>query len=247
MTRSILRASLLTSAAMLGALYVMPVHAEDPTISPTGTRLDISAQSSVKSNPDVAVLNVAVVTKAPTAEAVRDENAKKMTAAFALLKAKKISPNDYQTSGINLNPDYVYEEKQPPKISGYQAVNNLTIKLHKLDQVSEVIDALVGAGINQISGPTFSIDDPETLLNKARQDAIKKAAARAGLYAQATGLKVQRIVAISENSNVGVPPSYPMMKAMRMEAGASDTASTPVAPGQVDLDVTVNVTYELGK
>lgn len=245
MKHSLIKAPLFATALLLSA--ALPACAQqESNISPTGTKLDISAQSSIKANPDVATLQVGVVTKAPTAEAARAENAKKMTAAFALLKDKKISANDYQTSGINLNPDYVYEEKQPPKIAGYQAVNNLTIKLRNLDQASEVIDALVGAGINQINGPTFTIDDPEALLNKARQDAIKKAAARADIYAQATGLKVQRIVAISENSNVGMPPVYPMAKMMRMEA-AGDAAATPVAPGQVDLDVTVNVTYELSK
>jgi uncharacterized protein YggE len=231
-------------ATLLTSVYGV-AHAQEPAISPTGTRLDVSAQSAIQASPDIATLQIGVVTKAATAEQARKENAQKMNTAFAILKEKNIDAKDYQTTGVNLSPDYVYEKEKAPRIAGYQAVNNLNVKLRDLDKVSDVIDALVAKGVNQINGPNFNVDKPETFLNKARQDAMKKADDRARVYAQATGLRVQRIVSISENANMAMPRPY-MMKAA-MAADTVSMESTPVAPGQIDLDVTVNVVYELNK
>ena len=215
---------------------------ELPTI--TGTRLDINAQAQIKAKPDTATIQASVVTKGATAQAARQENAQKMQAAFKMLKDKKIAEGDMQTSGLTLNPDYVYAEKQAPKIAGYQAVNTLTITVHDLAQAPEIVDGLITNGINQLNGPNFSVGEPETFLNKARQQAMQKARARADVYVQATGLKVKRIVSISENANMGAPVPYMMMAKAARAPEAAD-ASTPIAPGQVDMDVTVNVTYEL--
>lgn len=239
-----LRSRLPVWAALLALTAAGPAHAQDAP-SLTGTRLDINAQAQVKAKPDVATFTAGVVTKAASAEAARLENAKKMQAVFASLKEKKIPEADMQTSGLTINPDYIYAEGKAPTISGYQAVNTLTLRVRNMDKISDVIDALIKNGINQMNGPMFSIDQPEPLMNKARQEAIQKARARAELYANATGLKIKRIIAISENANMGNPIPYPMMARASMMKAESADAATQVAPGQVDLDVTVNVSYEL--
>lgn len=233
------------TAATLSAFALGCAQAQENNISPTGTRLDISAQSTLQARPDIATLQIGVVTKAQTADQARKDNAQKMNAAFAILKEKKIDSQDYQTTGLNLSPDYVYEKNQAPRIAGYQASNNLTVKIRDLDKVSDVIDALVASGVNQINGPNFSVEKPEIFLNRARQDAMKQADERARVYAEATGLRITRIVSISEHANMGMPRPYMMKAAIAPQAASAD--STPVAPGHVDLDVTVNVTYELGK
>ena len=234
----------LNALAILGVATCLaaPAYAQDCALE--GTRLDINAQATVKAEPDIAMLNAAVVTIAPTAEQARLENAKKMQAVFAQFKGLKIAEKDIQTSGLNVNPQYVYAEKQAPRIDGYQATNNITLKLRDMDNVSKAVDVLIKNGINQLNGPSFTIDDPEVLMNKARQTAMQKARQRAELYASATGLKIRRIVSISENANMGQPIPYRAMAKMAMAAESAD-AATPIASGQVDLDVTVNVTYEL--
>jgi uncharacterized protein YggE len=234
--------------AVIAALSVLPVmvQAEDNSVSATGTRLDINAQATVKVKPDIATVSAGVVTKAATPQEARELNAQKMQSVFTALKAKKINEADMQTSGLTINPDYVYEQNQAPKITGYQANNSLTIRLKDMDKIGDVIDALIKNGINQFNGPAFSLDNPETATDQARRNALEKARKRAELYASATGLKIKRIVAISENTNMGMP--VPMMMMAKASAGRemADT-STPIATGQVDVDVTVNVTYELGQ
>ena len=43
----------------------------------------------------------------------------------AALKRAGIADRDIQTSSINLNPEYRYDENQPPVLTGYRASNNV--------------------------------------------------------------------------------------------------------------------------
>jgi uncharacterized protein YggE len=104
-----------------------------------------------------------------------------------------------------------------------------------------VLDALVASGANQVNGPNFEIDQPEAVYDEARQSALKLAQARAAMYAQSLGLRVRRIVSISEGG--GFQPPMPMMKAMAMDARME---SAPVSPGESTLGASLDVVFELG-
>ncbi len=207
--------------------------------------IDISAEASVKATPDIADISAGVVTTAPTAAAALEANAKSMTAVFKALKDAGIEDKDIQTSGLSVNPQYNYEEKKAPTITSYQAVNNVSVVFRDLKSTGKIIDTLVSQGANQINGPTFSVDKPEAALDQARVEAITKAKKRAELYAQAAGVKIKRILSISENFNSGMPPIRPMM--MRAEKAMDMAASSPIAAGNVNLSVTVNIRFELAE
>jgi len=227
------------STPLIGA---RAAHAEVPMRSDPPITLSVSTQAQVLAVPDIATLSAGVMTQAPTAQAAMGDNARQMTQVMAALKAAGIADRDIQTAGLNLQPQYDYRNDQPPRLIGYQAVNTLSVTVRKLDRIGATLDALVGKGVNQISGPTFTVDKPEALLDKARADAVTKAMARARLYAQAAGLKVRRVLSITEGG--AMPPPMPI-EGVRMRAMAADAAPTPVSPGQVDLVATVNVTFEL--
>jgi uncharacterized protein len=109
-------------------------------------------------------------------------------------------------------------------------------------KMGKVLDALVASGANQINGPSFGIDDPEPLLDKARIDALKQAQARASTYAGTLGLRVRRIVSISEGGG-GMPSPMPRMAMMKAESDSS----TPVAAGESSVSVQLDVVFELGR
>ena len=224
--------ALLMSAAPLAA---------QPAAAPT--LLTVAAEGRVERAPDVADLSAGVVTQAKTANEALRLNAQRMTTVIAALKRAGIADRDIQTSGLNLNPQYLYRENQPPQLTGYQVMNNVSVRVRDLDNMGRTIDALVAQGSNQINGPSFRLDKPDVALDEARVAAIKKARDRAELYARATGLRVGRIAHISETGGM-VPPPYPMPVA-RMESMAAKDASTPIAPGEVEASLTVNVTFEL--
>ncbi len=220
-----------------------PVLAQE-TAAVSGTTLEVSAQSNINAPPDMATISSGVVTNALTADAAMQENAKKMNAVFAAVKAAGVAEKDMQTSGINLYPQYDYKQNnEQPRITGYQANNNVSVILRDLKNVGPVLDALVKEGSNQLNGPTFGIENQDEFLDKARAEAVKKARKRAEIYASAAGMTVKRIIAISESTGYNQPPVYPMMKAMAMDGGAR--AETPVASGEVGMSVTVNVKFEL--
>ena len=207
-----------------------------------GTLLSVSASAESSRVPDVAALSTGVVTQAADANAALRANSQQMAKVVAAIKAAGIAERDIQTSGININPQYRYAENQPPTITGYQASNTVNIKVRDVARLGQVLDALVASGANQVNGPSFEIDEPEAVYDEARQAALKKAQARAEMYATSLGLRVRRIVSISEGG--GFQPPMPMMKAMAMDARME---SAPVSPGETTLSANLDVVFELGR
>ncbi len=246
MTRKPLRLLLLASALALGTAAMTTASAQTapPSIAAPsdGTLLSVSASANATRVPDVASLSTGVVTQAADANAALKANSTQMNKVVAAIRAAGIAERDIQTSGININPQYRYAENQPPTITGYQASNTVNIKVRDIAKLGEVLDALVASGANQVNGPSFEIDQPEAAYDEARQAALKKAQARAEMYAKSLGLRVRRIVSISEGG--GFRPPMPMMKAMAMDARAE---SAPVAPGETTLSANLDVVFELGR
>jgi uncharacterized protein YggE len=201
--------------------------------------IEIVAEAESRSAPDIATINAGVVSTAETAAAAMSDNRTKMNAVFEALKAAGIEGKDMQSAGISISPQYRYEQNQAPVVTGYQASNSVNVIVRDLAGLGGVIDALVAQGMNQLNGPNFDVENKDEALDRARADAVKKARARAELYASAAGVTLGPLVKISEQVSVNQPP-YPMM---RMAAASAEAASTPVAPGEVALGVTVNVTY----
>lgn len=237
----------LASALVLASLAGMPVRAQ-PVLPPPGSSmamppqmLQLSVQSDVRAAPDMALISAGVMTMAPTAQAAMTENNRQMTAVMAALKKAGIAARDIQTTAVNLSPQFRYVDNQPPQLTGYQASNMVEVRVMALDRIGATLDALVSQGANQINGPNFSVRNADALLDQARAEAVKKGIARAQVYANAAGLKVVRLLSISEGGMM--PPPMPMM---RQSAMAMDAAGPPVAPGQVGLSASVSMTFELG-
>ncbi len=210
-----------------------------------GTLLSVSAQADSKRVPDVATISAGVVTQAADANAAMRQNAEQMAKVVAAIKAAGIAERDVQTSGISINPQYKYVENQAPEITGYQASNTVSLKVRDIAKLGKVLDTLVAQGANQVNGPNFEVDKPDEAYDEARRAALEKAQARAEMYAKTMGLKVRRVVSISENGGSFPRPPMPMMAMSRSkEAYAGDTS---VSPGETTLSMTLDVVFELGR
>lgn len=210
-----------------------------------GTLLNVSAEAEARRVPDVATISAGVVTQAADGNAAMRQNAEQMDKVMAAIRAAGIADKDIQTSGIGLNPQYRYAENEAPRITGYQARNTVSLKVRDISKLGKVLDALAATGANEINGPSFEIDQPEPVRDEARLAALKKAQARAETYAKALGLRVRRIVSISEGGGGGLRPPMPMMA---MAAGrAKAEMDTSVSPGETSLSVSLDVVFELGK
>lgn len=237
----------LAAAATLACLLAAPALAQVPIATPAtvptaATFLTVVAEGEVTRTPDVAELSGGVVTTAPTAAAAMAANARAMTAVVAALRAAGVAERDIQTRGLGLQATYSYEERQQ-RLTGYQATNTVALRLRDIAKAGTLLDALVKAGANQISGPSFRLDKPEAALDEARVQAVTTARARATLYAQAAGMTVKRIESISEAGDLGTPDPQPML--MRAAKAEMADAAPPVAPGEVNLGVRLTVRFEL--
>ena len=230
----------LLAAAAMAAPVAAP--AQTSMVQPiAGTRLDVSASGEVTRVPDVAIISTGVVTRAATASAAIQQNAARMERVRAALKRAGIEDKDIQTSSINLNPEYTYQQNKAPVLNGYSASNQVSVRFRDIAKTGEILDALVAQGANQINGPNLTIDKPEQALDEARLKAVANGRARADLYARALGMRVVRLLSVSESGGYAAPPPMPVY-AM---AERSSDASTKIDPGEQKVSVSVAMSFEL--
>jgi len=230
-------------AALLGAV-ALPAAAQAQqsaiTQSISGTRLDVSAVGESTRVPDVAVISSGVVSRAQTASAALADTSAKMDRVRAALKRAGVADRDIQTSNVSLNPEYRYPDNQAPQLVGYTATNSVTVRFKDIRASGKILDALVAQGANQINGPNLVVDKPEAALDEARAKAIATGRARAELYARSLGMRIARIVAVSDTGSNYAPPPMPVMMEARMAS-----AQTKIEPGEQKLQVSVAMTFEL--
>ena len=230
----------LAAFAALALLPASPVTGQ--AIAPAapalaGTRLDISATGEVSRVPDIVRITAGVATQAPTAAEALRRNAVLMATVRAALARAGIADRDIQTQSLALSA--VRNNGYPrDQITGYSVSNELIIRFREVSRAGPVLDALVAAGVNEIRGPLLGFDNPEAALDEARGIAITTARARAQLYAQSLGMRVKRVVLVSEAVRYGAPgDGYANMNVTN--------ASTAIDVGSRRLSATVNVTFEL--
>ncbi|MCI4589829.1 SIMPL domain-containing protein [Sphingobium sp. BYY-5] len=243
-----MKSALALMALSAAALPVAAVAQTSVTIAETAPVVTLNVTESVEAAPDVATVGTGVQSRAPTAAQAMRDNATKTESLIAALAKAGIAKKDIQTSGINLGAQYDYNNRDGdasgPRFLGYEASNQLTVKLHDVRQVGKLLDAMVTAGATNVNGPSFSIENPAPLQAQARANALKSAKAQADFYAQAAGYRSARLLSISESNSGGNPP-MPMMASARFKAEAA--ADTPVEPGQVSASVSLTVQYALEK
>ncbi|NBB23998.1 DUF541 domain-containing protein [Porphyrobacter sp. SLTP] len=213
-------------------------------IAATGPVVELNVYESVDVAPDTATIGAGVTTEAPTATEALRQNSAEMQKVIARIKALGVAEKDIQTTGINLNARYDYDQATQRQVfRGYMASNRVSVILRKIDDTGRVLDALVEAGANDINGPSFSIDDDTAAKDAARKRAVERAQAQAKAYAAMLGYDGAKVLAISEGMTGNSP--MPQMAEMRLSATKVDAA--PVQPGMVQAGVNISITYELVK
>ncbi|MES2441730.1 MAG: SIMPL domain-containing protein [Pseudomonadota bacterium] len=228
----------------LAAFAALPAGAQEmphpPMPLPDGTLLEIAAEGHSTRVPDMAVIQAGVVTQAPTAAAALAQNNAQMARVNAALRAAGVAERDIQTANISLQPQYRERKNgEPQEIYAYQAQNRVTIRFRDVAKAGGILDILVREGSNTVSGPDLVTSQPMEALNEARVDAVAKARARAELYARAAGLRVERILSISDAASRG----YEVMGNNGRYAGVMNAAE--ISAGEQDINVTVTMRFLL--
>ena len=195
----------------------------------------VTGEATVAIAPDAAVIRIGVTSQEKTAREASDANAKQMTAVLAAIKDTGIAERDIQTSRLSLQPQYDPNKGGNARLTGFQANNQVTVRIRDIDKLATVLDRAIASGANEMSGIEFVVSEQSKVLDQARDDAIADARRKAELYAKAAGAKLGSVVSISEE---GPAPQPHPIQAMR--AGA-----VPIAPGEQTLRSIVTVSFEL--
>lgn len=215
---------------------------------PRGTRIMVNALGTASRAPEQAVVSLAVETAARSAREAAEQNAERMTRLVAALRRLDIPEDQIRTVAYNMYPEYrQWDGRDPeqanrqPEIIGYRVTNMVNVTVDGASRAGAVIDAALAAGANRVEGLGFQLRDTDAVRAEALREAMTKARAEAELLAGAAGLTLGAPVEISTSFGY-MPPPMPMMMMQRDMAGAAPPP-TPVQPGAVEIQATVNVVY----
>ena len=203
----------------------------------------ITGEGKVVGVPDIAKVQLGYNVEKKTVADAQKNNTEKMNALVKKLKNDfKIDSKDIQTTNYNISPMYDwFDGKQ--KLRGYQVSQNLSVKIRYLERVSQILEEAGNAGLNQVGGLYFEIDDPEKLKQEAREKALKQAKEKAEALAKVAEVKLGRIISFSESA----PQSYPIYReyGLMKADGVGGESAPAVEAGSADITVMVAVEYEI--
>lgn len=234
-------------AAAVAAVFL----AAGPALAePRIPTLNANGEGYVMVAPDIAIVTIGVTTRAETARAALDQNNAETAKVIETIRAAGIADKDIGTSGFGVTP--VYEPQPPertggdgmgeaPKIVGYQVDNGVTVTVREIGTSGALLDKVVTAGANRISGIAFDVADPQGATDEAMKAAIADARRKAELMATAAGVKIVRVLDVSGGG--GMPM---FARAERMDLSAAPQA-VPVMPGEARVQANANITFEIAE
>jgi uncharacterized protein len=210
-----------------------------PTPDPKIPTIQVTGTGSVQVKPDTASISIGVSTEDGNAQNAVSRNNAATAKVISELEAAAIEKKDLKTSNFSVYPQYRTEGSDKHPIVTYRASNTVTVTVHNLDKVGDILTKAVAAGSNQISGPNFSVSDAEKYLTEARKKAVENAIAKASAYANAAGLKLGSILSMVEEG--AATPVY----APRSASFSAAAAPVPVEAGEESIQARILLVVEL--
>ena len=205
-------------------------------------RLTVGGQGQATTQPDLATIGLGVSTRAASAAEAMAKNAEAQAKVIETLKTAGIEARDIQTSALNLAPVMDYADNgQPPKLTGYAAQNSVTVRMRDIAGLGALLDKLIASGSNELGGISFSREDMTATENEARVKAVADARRRAEIMAEAAGMKLGPLVALSDVPMDAGPMPMPRM-AMAADA---KMGGAPIEAGELTVTTNVTAVYAL--
>jgi uncharacterized protein YggE len=207
--------------------------------------IGVSGTGRVSVTPDTAIASIGVEITAPTLAEATKEASEKMTAVVNAIKAAGVDAKDIQTTSYNVYPlTNSPKEGETPKITAYRVSNIVTVKVRKIADLGTILDGALEAGANSVNSVFFTVNDPSKAQDEARTAAVKEAMAKAQTLATAAGVKVGKIISISDIQG-GVIPYYrsSVFESVPAQAGGAG----PVESGSTEIVATVEMHFEIAQ
>jgi len=230
--------------------YALALATALAATAPTGRSISVSGNAQVNVAPDIVQFLLAVETSDKTiakSKAANDDRVKQTLATAAKLG---IDAKDTQTDRISIEPYWdntSYNRRNAP--DGYTVKRTIALKLRDIKRFEDVLTAMLDAGVNRVEGIDFQTSELRKNRDNARTMAINAAKEKATALASQLGMKVGKPASISESGGWSYSSSstsrYAAMSQNVVSAGPAGEGSNGFAPGQIAIEATVAVTFDL--
>lgn len=239
--------------AACGLLVALVLAARGPALAAGSPQINVvtnaqiapgivtTGDATVKIKPDIAVITVGAVAQAATAQDAQSGAAERIARILERAKTLGIAAADTKSAGYDIEPQYAYGPNQPPRITGYQATQRLTLTLRDVNLAGKTLDALVQGDAANTVGIQLTLDDPKPAQASARSLAIADARAKADAMATAAGVHLGRVIAVSDLAS----PRPQSFIAYDRAAAPAPQAQTQIPVGDLDVVVHVQVQFEI--
>lgn len=240
----VMRAALTGAVVVVGFTAIAPMTIEAQGMHAMPPHVVVSASEEVDVAPDRAHLSVSVETRGRTSQLASQDNARIAAAILESLQRAGIAAAQIRTIGLTVNPEYRYPEGGGrPTVVGYQARNSVEVEIRNLSRVGSVVDAALAAGATNISGPSFTLANPDSARREALATAVRRAQADAEVMARAAGQRLGTVLELTSGGGMEQPmfDRSPML----MSARAEGAVETPVSTGMIKVRASVTMRIQL--
>jgi uncharacterized protein YggE len=230
-----MKRQLFSAAALLATSVILSGCDSAPPVQTNARQVTVVGSGEVQGAPDTVTADVGIDVVAPEVSEAMSRTSERQKAVIDALTAQGIDPADIRTTAVDVGPQY----GENSVVTGYRAGNSINVTIRAIDKAPRALSSIVAAGgdATRINAVNFTIDDDSALITEARARAFEDAKARAGQYAQLSGMSLGRVISISESPGNAPPPPAPAPKAM--------AADVPLQPGQQTVSFSVTAVWEL--
>lgn len=232
-----------TLALMAASLFLAAgtAHADDAP----QRLVSVSGAGEVKAQPDMAYVTLGVEARRPTLNEARTQVNAAVERLLALVKELKIEPKHVDSTRLQVQPDYRWDEKTSKQVLlGYVVNRQIEVELHDLERLGSLLERAVSAGANQVGGARLDSSRRKELEREALTRAVEDARLNADTLARAAGVKLGPVQSLNA---AGAPPMpmYAERAMMVSEKGMADAADQSYKPAEMKFTANVNAQYEL--
>ena len=223
--------------AMTAAVATLPAHAEERRISVSGTGITLAA-------PDMATITLGVTNHDEQASIAMQATSDAVAQIFKRLNEMGLESRDVQTRDLSLTPVWSGRgsaSNVPPEITGFTVTNRVIVRVRDLENLGQIMDAVIKDGVNNFGGLSFGVQESKPLEAEARAKAVADATAKAKQLAQAAEITLGPVVSINDHGG-GVRPM-----ALMSELAMADAGGVPVAGGEISVSVNIAMEFEISE
>ncbi len=236
---------------VLSACMPHPFHPERSLVAAapaqTPKQLRVQAEGRVEATPDQLRLRLGVITEAAEAGQAVNENNQRMTTVMAMLDDLGLERKELATGQFQIQPQWSQPPRPTPanwqrEIVGYRVTNDMWVHTTRIDLAGKLLGLAYQSGVNQVGNLQFTLADQDKYQQQAMALATQKALRQAQVLATAAGAQLGAIISLTLDTPGGFSGPSSLMTDARMMAAAD---AVPVTPGNVDIQATVTIIFEL--